>query len=458
MNRARWSQYSLMVARAAFALFIVLGCLTVSWEHGIFAAWPWAEVAVAGHTLPLGAALALPPMIFGAAAAHWALAEPRPRWRWGRWTTTAPVIGFGALTLIRAWPIHDRATWLVTMVSVGLFWAVYGFTVNVVPRRWIVRIMAVVLFVQGTVGIVQFVGQRSVGLTFAGELPLDPTVRGVSVIEAGGRRWLRAYGLTPHPNVLGGYLALCGLVCLGALAAGGPTAAHPRRGWLWPGLIVGSAALFVSFSRSAWLGTGAALLYAALVWRPWRQVDWRAPRTRRGVLIGAMAILALLLIVGLAFGDLLLARFLRLGQTLEANSIQERVRDGQQAWMLIRHLPLRGVGSGYYVPALWAWADATGRSFPAFQPVHNLPLLVTAEMGVGGLFFWLWLLLGPAVTLLRRSSRRQSPLMIFWAAAFVLLFVVNLLDYYLYIPLVWWPSLYLGLLLGGFGGDLDDAL
>ena len=78
-----------------------------------------------------------------------------------------------------------------------------------------------------------------------------------------GERWIRAYGLTAHPNILGGVLAF-GLLVI-ASAQG-----HGR----WTRLIrmatfgLGVAALFLTFSRAAWIafavGLGVAIVMLAI--------------------------------------------------------------------------------------------------------------------------------------------------------------------------------------------------
>ena len=69
--------------------------------------------------------------------------------------------------------------------------------------------------------------------------------------------------MTPHPNVLGGYLSMCVLVCLGALR----THAERWRTWLWVALAAGTLGLFCSFSRSAWLATAIGVVYLVVVTR-----------------------------------------------------------------------------------------------------------------------------------------------------------------------------------------------
>lgn len=448
--RKRLLKSSILISRSAFSILVILLCLTPTLKDGLFPHISLASVDISGKSIPIGIEFLLSILILGGYLVRWVFSIQRPQWHWGQWTTTVPVLGFGFVAIIRSWPVHEPSVALVSVSSIVIFWAVYFFVLQLVPRRWILNILSIILVVQGLFGLVQFLIQRSMNLPFTCELSLDPNVRGISVIEAADRRWLRAYGLTPHPNFLGGYLGICLLLCMGSLIH------NPRKMWLWLGVGVGGCAFFFSFSRSAWLGLVLSLIYFVLVLRPWMHI--RSDISRIRLRLFAAFFISVMIVGALStiYWDLLVSRIFRIGQTLEANSIQERIRDAGQAWMLIRHSPLRGVGTGYYVQALWAWANTTGREFPAFQPVHNIPLLVTAEMGITGVIFWLWLILAPPIRFIYFHRQDSEPLTAAWVSSFLLLFVVSLLDNYLYLPKVWWSSVYLGLLLSGWERSISD--
>ena len=79
--------------------------------------------------------------------------------------------------------------------------------------------------IQASIGLAQFALQRTLGLADLGELVMRPGWSGASVITVSGVPTLRAYGLTQHPNLLGGYLMVA--VSIGAGLALSPRA--PRR-------------------------------------------------------------------------------------------------------------------------------------------------------------------------------------------------------------------------------------
>ncbi|MBN1921811.1 MAG: O-antigen ligase family protein [Anaerolineae bacterium] len=418
------SQRWLTVSRVGFSLsWLLVVALPISLKQGLMTFLPLFTFTTSAQDYRAGALLILPVITALTALVGWSLARPPQRWRWGTWSVTLPVLALGLLALVRSWPIHRVGVLAVSVVCIALFWGSYAYTLQNWPVTWAVTAFAVLALLHGAVALAQFARQGPVGLTFLGEAAiLDPEIHGVSVIEVAGQRWLRAYGLLPHPNSLGGLMGLSLLTCLGTLLQ-----APRHRWWLWGAVAMASIGLFLSFSRSAWLGTTLGLLYLAGVMRFAHRIPWQDKRVHWAI----AAVMLGLTLTGVLFGDLLRTRLWRPDSLLEANSIHERLRDIGQAWMLIRHQPLTGVGTGYYVDALWAWANATGRSFPAFQEVHNVPLLMAAEMGLTGSALWLWLVLAPPLSLVWHARKAPiSPTHAAWAAAFLLWFTVGMLDCY----------------------------
>ena len=441
-SRDVWRRRLLLASRLAFAGAWIIASLSPWWTQGLFA-WPSLGVLrLAGHAYSVGPAALLPALAAASGILALALSRGAPLFKREILIPLGPTLAFGLLALFRSWPVHRADVLLVTSLGLLAFWGTYAYAALIWSPGWTWATLAVILVAQGAVALAQFARQGSVGLVLFGELALDPAVRGVSVVQLADRRWLRAYGLTAHPNVLGGYLALGMLVCTGAWLGA------PRRRWpLLVAVALAGGALMASFSRSAWLGFVTGLMYLALATRIRQRI------IRRGRILGwALFGLGLVgLVLWLGFGELFAARLWGLGSTLERNSLQERWRDIGQAWMLIQQRPWLGVGTGYYVDALWAWAEATGREFPAFQPVHNVPLLAAAEMGIAGGLIWLWLVLALPVAVACRAHRRPAAAHVAgWAASLVAVAVVSLLDNYPYFFSSWWMAVHLGVLLGAY--------
>ncbi len=434
-----------------FWLSWALITLNVSQTEGIFVRPLLFYVRFGTTRYPVGAILIVPLVAALTTLILWwpRRSEPRHRWRIGHPGMTIAVVTLGSWALVRSLPVHSLSVLIPTIVAVVIFWCAYGHIVQTRQADWFLVTLGILALIHGGVAVAQFVRQGSIGLTFLGELRLDPQIRGSSVIEVRGQRWLRAYGLLPHPNVLGGMMGMVLFIGLGALLGEKDERRAGVRWRLWrlgPAESVGIAAvvgvaavagiaavvgmgavagLFLSFSRSAWLGTGVGLLYFALTTRLWLRISWRAEWRRYLLTAGAI----LIVISGTGLGSLAMARLGQASSLLERNSVSERVRDIGQALMLIRHLPLTGVGTGYYLDALWAWAGATEQYFPAFQHVHNVPLLVGAEMGLPGMGLWLCLVTLPVINLAWAARREPlQPARAALGAAFLFVLTVSMLD------------------------------
>ena len=442
----------LTLGRLAFWASYILAFSTPSWNHGVFTLFPIATLTLSTKTYSVGIFALLPALaLLGVVWKHPGNERRAPpaRWEW----PSLPVASWALLVLLRAWPARVWRISLISTAAVTILALAYLCTRRYGKDREITVVFAVLLLFQGTVACAQFLLQRSLGLSALGELALRPEGSLASVIEVGGRRYLRAYGLTGHPNVLGGYLTLWLLVCLGQATR--MRAAQDRRARvpLWVAMAAGAAGIFCSFSRAAWLGLFVGLLYMALLERgrvaaaarrlgkP-RPGDWR--RTAAAVIICGILITVLL-----ANRELLLSRFFRLGQPLESRSIRERVEDLAQAWGLVRRQPWLGVGAGYYLQALWDQAGP--HPPPGFRLVHNIPLLAWAELGILGPILWLWMLLIPPMMAWKNARKRTVDAdEAGWAAAFLAATVLSLFDSYLYLPVTLWPAWGLGVLAGGW--------
>jgi hypothetical protein len=270
---------------------------------------------------------------------------------------------------------------------------------------------------QAAIAGLQFVRGAWLGLAFLGEIDLGPALD-----------WMRGYGLTVHPNSLARHLMLGLFAALGGVMA---TDARRRRVVVvgLAGLI--TAGLFVTFSRAAWLGTvvgGAALLVGLSARRDF------APARRR-----LMHALALLVVLGLAlaarYWGLVRYRWLgplstQAGYTSEHVILSERAYYSDVARRMIADHPLLGVGAGNFSVASLRY-DPVPRPGHLYQPAHNTPLLVLAELGPGGLILWLSVFGVVAWGTGRALRNQHAPTvwLLIWAAALLALGIADLFDY-----------------------------
>lgn len=325
----------------------------------------------------------------------------------------------------------------------------------IAQQDWVKPTFLLACFVGGAVlqalfGIGQFFTQTSPAFSWLGLASHDAGFSGTSVVEVGGMRWLRAYGSLPHPNILGGYLAVALLITFGlylrvydGVRKGFATWTRENvrrhiegrhwyvcQAWYIAGLLLTLTilllGLLLTFSRSGWIGFAAGwlvtlVLLMAMRW-PWGWQLW-AKWTLFMVVIAGVTTLAL--------PQLFLARSQATGR-LETQSLTERQLQFSDAYNLIKLEPLRGVGYGNMPVAVYDQLTRERGSVHSYQPVHNIYLLSVVELGViGGLVYLAFLF-----TVLRRQLLQtlQHPT---WASlvllgSFSALLVIGLFDHYLW--------------------------
>ncbi|RJO58958.1 O-antigen ligase domain-containing protein [Candidatus Parcubacteria bacterium] len=292
-----------------------------------------------------------------------------------------------------------------------------GMLYLLIQQKWARREFLLAGFLAGGAGqalfaIAQFIFQTSPAMSWLGLASHDPAQAGTSVVEAGGMRWLRAYGSLPHPNILGGYLAVSLFIAFGfylklyekvRAGFGVWTRENLKRhiegrqwyfkmSWQIAILVLTSMllslGLFLSFSRSAWLGFSIAWLaiMAVLIFKriPWGWALW---------LKWSGFILAVLVLVFAVLPQTFLTRSSTQSR-LENQSVTTRQGLYQDAWALLKQAPFRGVGYGNMVAAVYDQLDSNRETVHDYQPVHNIYILSAVELGIiGGLVFVIFLIL-----------------------------------------------------------------
>jgi O-antigen ligase len=281
----------------------------------------------------------------------------------------------------------------------------------------IVAPAAAMVVVQAVVGIGQVVGQSSLGLSWLGEYELSPNL-GVSVITSSdGTRFLRAYGLADHPNMLAGLLAMA-LILIGGAIATRPTVGPT---WRLVAFVLGTATLLLTFSRGAWFALVVGLVVMAGMLALQRD---RASLRRLAIACGAGLIAGAPFIA--PYADALDARTDGSGAiATEARSVDERAAVYEETTKIVAAHPAIGVGIGT-LPLALRERDPAFR-YP-FQPASVVLLDVTAETGLVGGAAYLVIAVAPWVVLIRR--RRWTPELAIASGALAALTVVGLFDYY----------------------------
>jgi O-Antigen ligase len=212
----------------------------------------------------------------------------------------------------------------------------------------------------------------------------------------GGEITHRPTGLLIHPNVLALYLVLMIPLALAVWLGSRNT------GMEWFGfgtLCLGAATIYLTLSRSGWVGLLVALVLASLFW-----LRGRLPRfttLKRTLLV-------LMLVVALA-GVAVKARTIYLRVTESSSeAIDFRVNLGKAALgMLADHLTF-GVGLNNFINHVEDY-DLSGMSRIKKYPVHNIVLMEFSETGLFGGVAFLVLVATLLVQTVRWSLRSKDP-------------------------------------------------
>lgn len=312
--------------------------------------------------------------------------------------------------------------------------------------RAIVSVLALGLLVNAAIVILQAHNQAWLGLTFLGEFTYSRETIGVSYLQSGVLRWVRPYGLLPHPNLAAGSL-LVGIlaVCAWLLAS--------RRWQRIAGIVFvafGWWALLLTFSRAAWGGLVVGALALLLFLRP----HLRRVPVRLSIAVAAGIALAVGLAFVVSYQPLLAARAGTGEESIELRSVADRIVFIDFAVRSIGERPILGVGIGNFP---WRTSYYIAETFYDLRGdnVHFVLLAVAAELGIVGLALLLVAIIFGSVAVikgLRASSGagtspgdddRAARLALF--AVFVALLAVGVLDHYpysqLHFQVAWWGCL-----------------
>ncbi len=297
--------------------------------------------------------------------------------------------------------------WSARMV-LGL--AMFGVLQKIIFSR--VRLAVVVAMagaLQGFLAIWQFFSQSVWASKWLGIAEQSARFLGVSVVEFGIERWLRAYGSLPHPNILGALMVLV-LVALFVLIAHIEKRQHKIFILSITALTV--LGLWFSFSRAAWLVAGLVLVGGVFLFYFYIRDKWLRQFVR-----GWLGFVLLLVVFSTVASWSLVETRLHLGHTerLEMKSNIDRLAGYTQARQVFeRNYPI-GTGLGNYVFAIEGEYSGPYRAFD-IHPVHSSFLLITAELGLMGLVLLVLALGGLVYCLVKYRKWVYLALLVVWLA------------------------------------------
>lgn len=319
--------------------------------------------------------------------------------------------------------------------------ALFAYLIKFLPKYFVFKALLFSGSIQAAIAMWQLLSQQVVASKWLGVASHLPETLGTSVVEVGGERLLRAYGTLPHPNILGGFLLV-------ALFAGVYLwldfyKRMDKKGWhsafkkknivefflIIFGLVLSSFGLLASFSRSALLAL-ALSLFSLLLINTFR---------RKWLIVNVVAKYAVVfLLVAMCFNIIWPDSWgtrLRAEGRLEEQSISERVDTLDQLGWKDYQTAFLGQGLGMNTYKLYQAAPDN----PIYnnQPIHDIFLLMLAEVGVIGVF-----LLFNVVRLIIKSANQVD---IMSTSLILGLIVVGLFDHYLWTSWAGWLLAAIGL-------------
>ena len=272
----------------------------------------------------------------------------------------------------------------------------------------IITILTLSTLFQSLLALTQWFKQSSLfGYYFLGEQPFTSASVGIDKITwFTGAIKIPPMGTFPHPNVLGGFLA----VVLPLILYMGLNSNTRLRTLCYTSFLLGLLTLFLTFSLSAWL----AFLLIGL------------PLTLKKIFkvrnLKFIFIYSGLFLILFSFAT----KFTFLAPQ---SSFSRRSQLTQIALKSFTHSPIVGVGLNNFTINMehYGYITSTTRFL---QPVHNIFLLILSETGLIGLAGFLYLLGSKLQQLrLRQKSEQVLNLKIFLIPLLTLLFL-GLFDHY----------------------------
>jgi O-antigen ligase len=254
------------------------------------------------------------------------------------------------------------------------------------------------------IAIIQFFLHHSVGglLWFIGERTFTVMTPGIarfrlcSIFTGSCPLLLRPYGTFSHSNVLGGYLATMIVFFIGHIGHIGRIS-RVRKLSIWSSIFLGTIALVLSFSRSAWMfgsfGIGSVYL-----------LSHKKPSVFVSIVL--VTLLGLGFVYKPSIGD---------------ESVINRFALNQAAIGFWHHSPIVGIGLDNFIVRL----PETNliRQINFLQPVHNIYLLLLSETGIIGFVIFLCIL----YVVIRNRHKEIRP----YYVSLIVLLLLGCVDHYL---------------------------
>jgi O-antigen ligase len=282
--------------------------------------------------------------------------------------------------------------------------------------------LIITAIMQSFIAFYQYYYQHSLFISpylhnITGESILAPAAPGIAKIVINGEKIVRAYGTFPHPNILGGFLLFSFLLSIYIYARHKSRLmsnfSYPLFFYLYRLLwtlvfFLQLLALYLSFSRSAWLGFLISLFFVLLLILKNRIVSRETILPIKLFLMQyrafAFAICTFLLLfinsVSLfnyrIFQDTAYPQDAPSHAILQNKTFSDRLFYNNVSRETITHQPLIGSGPGTAIFQINRYLINTFKNTAieswGYQPTHNIYLLAASEVGLLGCIIFIMLI------------------------------------------------------------------
>lgn len=295
---------------------------------------------------------------------------------------------------------------------------------------------------QAVITIAQFLKQGDLGLRWFGESVLGPHMIGVaSFFVASGEKVMRAYGMTPHPNVLAAYLFLSifafYFVVFYANHKHYDTSSYHsvydsliyhniiKYWWAWyPLMLFG---LFFTFSRTIvflWAVGFLVLGVMGYLKAQFRHQFWDNEFLRAKIINVFLLTVIACAVFAVFYWPEIQNRMII---SSEEEAVQLRIFYNKES--LGSGINFFGIGLGDFT----GWLMEQNPNLPSYmyQPVHNIYLLIYSEIGILGLIFFLIFLAGLIYEFIKKTKLQEFRHRSFFLVTVSILFI-GLFDHFLF--------------------------
>jgi O-antigen ligase len=313
------------------------------------------------------------------------------------------------LAIISLFHVERLDLWFYGTIKLFQFCFIVAYLKN--NRQVIKSLIWIIIasgFIQAGLAILQFHVEHFRTIDIFGSYMPGPDESGAATLNSVSGKLLRAYGTFPHPNVLGGFLA----ISFGLWLYVSRATIHNLKSYFVSqcGTYILAWGLTVSFSRSGWL---AAAILSILF------ITYQARKSLKQALIWLFIIIVSCGTLGWFYKDLIIPRTNE--STPNSAAFEYRETFNNRGLKVFQENPWFGVGINNYVP----YTEQKFHVEPwAYQPPHNIFILILAETGIFGLFLLIYWLFRLCFT----WNIWKNP---YFIGLFVIFLTLGLLDHYL---------------------------